>query len=223
MRTRALIAGLALALSVGIIALVGGGDPDPTAVPQVVATTGAPEQDHVDDYSAPASELIDHIDHLDLDRLPPETRAELEAELARRKAIAEGLWAAYGELVAGDPEADPSLVRALPVYELAYVLTAARAEQLAVAVARTGSLDAARVESGKDHREVTVTLSGGCVTVTYAKDPFRRAFGARVGGSRGGPLRERLEQAVQVGAAGTRACGGSQVVLSPDAAVALGD
>lgn len=221
MRTWAAVVGLALLSVLGGVALTRGGDAEPGAGPEPLVTYSLPAQDHTDDYSAPASELIDHLDHLDLDRIPPKTRVELEAEVKRREAIAEGLWTAYGRLVTGDAQADATLVQALPVYELAYVLTAARAQELAAAVARTGSFAAAR-RSGEDHRDVTVSLVGECVTVVYAKDPFSRAFGVRVGPADGGSLRERLEQTVRVAAAGSPACGGSRLALSPEAAAALG-
>lgn len=215
------VARLAVLCVASVVTLSSCGDSEPGSLPQPLATYSPPPQDHVEDYSAPASELIDHIDHLDLDRLPPSTRAELEAELARRAAVAESLWAAYGDLVAGDPQADPTFVRGLPVYELAYVLVAARAEQLAAAVARTGSLAAARAND-KDHADVTATQSGTCVTVVYAKDPLSRAFGAVVGAHVEGPLIERLERSVRVDAAGSPACSGTRVALSPAVVAALG-
>ena len=224
MRTWAAAVGVAVVCVAGVVTLTRDGDEPPTPSPQPTAapTATLPPLDHVDDYSAPAEELIDHVDHLDLDRLPPQTRAELEAELARRGAVAEGLWAVYGdELVATDAQADPALVRDLPAYELAYVLVAARADHLAQAVARTGSLDAAQ-ESSPEHADVTAAVDGDCVTVAYADDPFARVFGARVGSAAGGPLLDRLQRSVRVGAAGEPACDGAPVALSPAALVALG-
>ncbi|HWH27767.1 MAG TPA: hypothetical protein VNU26_02190 [Mycobacteriales bacterium] len=223
MRTWAAAVGIAAVSVAGVVTLAPDHDrPAPAPPPQPSATPTLPPLDHVDDYSAPAEDLIDHVDHLDFDRLPPDTRAELEAELARRDAVAGQLWAAYGDaLLDGDPQAEPVLARELPTYELAYVLVAARAEQLAAAVARTGSIDAARRQM-PDHPEVTASLDGDCVTVAYGQDPFARAFGARVGPVGAGPLLERLERSVRVGPAGAPACDGAPIALSPGAVVALG-
>jgi len=221
---------LAVAAVVALVAVAGwqtlprtddAAPPPPAAAPDP-AGTGA--LDHEDDYSAPAEDLVEHADHLDFDRLPPDTRREIEAELARREAIADALWAVYGPALTGNPSTvRPPAVEALGAYELGYVVMAARAEQLASAVAQTGGLPEALAlpSTGADHPDVAVTLDMGCLTVAFEQDPFERAFGARVGARASGDLQTRLVSRVRVDAAGAPACDGAPPAFSPDAEIAL--
>lgn len=173
---------------------------------------------HEDDYDAPVDELVDHADHLDLSRLSDAKREAVEEELARRGALGEDLWAAYGQRLGAPPR-----VRSLAAQELAFVLLAGRADQLAEAVARTGDLAAARAlpEVGPEAEDVEARVVGQCVAVTWTADEFSRAYGVTVGAGTGGTLRERLQR-VRVAGPGTRACDGGPVSLSPDADRALG-
>lgn len=211
---RLVLPAVALVLVVGVT-LVDIGSPEQGSSVRAPATTSAapPPLDHVDDYSAPVEELIDHADHLDFSRLDPQKRAALEAELARRRDTATALWTAYGALVGGAP-GDPPPGR-VDAPELAYLLLAARADQLADAAARAGSLPSALSTTGADHPEVTVVEQDGCVSVTWSQDPFARSFGAGVAEHDGGDLRDRLLQRVRVGVAGEPACEGEPPAFSP--------
>jgi hypothetical protein len=201
--------------------------PAPPTTSPTLSTQSPPDigvLGHEDDYSAPAEELVEHADHLDFDRLPPDTRREIEAELARRDAIATELWAVYGPSLTGDPSTErPAAVQVLGAYELGYVLMTARAERLASAVAQAGGLDEALAlpATGADHDDVTAVLDGDCVTVAFSQDPFDRAFGARVGPAGSGDLSERIARRVTVGAAGAPTCGGAPPAFSTSAVTAL--
>ncbi len=188
--------------------------PPPSAPPPSVPAAGG----HRDDYDAPVEELVDHADHLDLDRLSPARREALEQELARRGAVGEQLWSAYGERLGA-----PAAVRSLAVQELAFVLLAARADQLAGAVDQAGGLGRARAlpEVGTEADGVEVRMAKECVAVTWSGDEFGRSFGVTVGEQAGGTLRERLQR-VRVAGPGEDACDGGPVSLSPDAERALG-
>jgi hypothetical protein len=217
---------IAAVVAVGGWQLAGAGGADHDAPPPLPLTTPTLPPpgpvDHDDDYTAPADELVDHADHLDFDRLPPDTRRELEALLAEREALATDLWSVYGPaLFREDAARVPPRWRPLDAYELAYVLMAARAEQLATAAATSGSVDSARPVVGPDHGDVAVAQEGDCVTVAYGGDPFGRAFGARVGPAGPGGLQQRLEQRVTVGVAGEPACDGAPLSFSPSAGLAL--
>jgi hypothetical protein len=231
-RTRALVATLAGGLLVVGVVLVagpvgGGGTTPPPASPSPPSLPGwsaSPQLDHEDDYDAPAEDLIGHADHLDFDRLPPATRRELEAMLAERQSVASDLWAAYGRTLFGEdaPELQARTSR-LDAYELAYVLVAVRADQLATALTAEGDLQAAVARTGPDHPAVAVALDDDCVTVTYADDPYQRAFGVRPSSTSAGELLDRLERRVRVAAAGGPACDGTPVAFSPAVHAALSD
>ena len=188
---------------------------DRSAAPR---TTAPEPAGHEDDLDAPVDELVGHADHLDLSRLSPAKREAVEQELERRGAVGEDLWAAYGERLGAPPR-----VRSLAAQELAFVLLAGRADQLAEAVARTGSLAAARAlpEVGPDAEDVEARVVGRCLAVSWPGDEFARSYGATVGAAPGGTLRERLQR-VRVAGPGTRSCAGGPVSLSPDADRALG-
>jgi hypothetical protein len=207
---------LLVTAAVGGWQLTSGDQPQPGSTATPAVSPAPPVLDHEDDYSAPAEELIDHLDHLDLDRVPPETLRQLEAMVAEREAVASGLWSVYGPALFRDDGPLPPRFRSLDAYELAYVLMAARADQLATSVATHGSLEAARPVVGPEHEQVEVRQADDCVTVAFADDPF-----ARVGPQGPGSLQQRLEQRVTVGLAGEPACDGAPLSLSPGAQVAL--
>jgi hypothetical protein len=228
-RARSIAAVVAGAALLGVLGwqLSGAGGADTAAPPAPASPSPTPTAgplDHEDDYTAPAEELIDHVDHLDFDRLPADTRRELEAMIAEREQVAGSLWSVYGpSLFPQEGSTPPPRFRVLDAYELAYVLMAARAEQVATAASTSGSVEASRPVTGPDHDDVTVAQDGDCVTVAFADDPFARAFGARLGPRGPGPLRQRLEQRVTVGIAGEPACDGAPLAFSPRATAALDD
>ena len=192
----------------------------PAAAPAPTTTEAEPpaEVGHEDDYDAPADELADHADHLDLSRLSPARREAVEQELERRGSAGEQLWAAYGPRLGA-----PATVRSLAVPELAFVLLGARADQLAQAVAAQGGLAAAQAlpDVGAEADGVAVRVRGGCVAVRWDGDEYGRVLGAPVAAGTGGTVRERLAR-VRVAAVGEPACEGGPVALSPDADRALG-
>lgn len=204
-----------------------GGTPLPEASASAPAAPGDEELeeaaeeplDHEDDYTAPVEELVGHADHLDLDRLEPEKRAELETILAERDELKTSLWEAYGPGLGGENEI-PAEWGTLDLGELTYALLSARAVQLADAAAEAGSLEAAK-EAGKvgpEHPEVTARETGECVSVEAEFDEFGRSFNA-VAGEAGATLQETLETRVRVGA--EEGCDGEVPAFSPKATEAL--
>jgi hypothetical protein len=232
-----LAAGLALVVAVGVSTVPGRDDaaprapgPSATATPGTTPPLGGGALDHEDDYTASAEELLGHVDHLDFDRLPADTRRELEAMLTRRAGERSGLWTAYGPALTRTSSPPlPTEAAVLDVDEFAYVLMTVRAMALADAVDRYGSLEAARSrpEVGPDHESVTATAEpaaaapGTCVTVAWAGDPYGRTFSARSGAAGGRPTQDRLEREVTVGIAGEPGCTGQPPSFSPAAARAL--
>jgi hypothetical protein len=230
-----LAAGLVLVVAVGVATVpsrddAAPGRPEASAPATTPPRPGGGALDHEDDYTASAEELLGHVDHLDFDRIPPDTRQELEAMLARRAQERSALWTAYGPAMTRTPSPPlPTAAAVLDVDEFAYVLMSVRALTLADAVDRHGSLEAARSrpEVGPDHDAVTALAepaaagTGTCVTVAWAGDPYARTFSARTGAAGGRPTADRLEQAVTVGVAGEPGCTGQPPSFSPAATRAL--